>query len=125
MFESENCSKIGCFLEASAAHTATPACLMPPNIGEVAELAFIVSRGDFGGLLSGRHMSLAFDGSIASYGHTIVAPTRLMQAALHWPLLGFVRRSARERGLRVTRRMRPRDGWRFVGGLRSRTGGEA
>jgi hypothetical protein len=86
----------------------------------------------FGGLLSGRLVSLALDGGIAGYGHTIVAPTRLMQAALRWPLLCLFSNT----GLNATRRAQAmftshasdeaaRDGWLFIGGLRSRFGGEA
>jgi hypothetical protein len=86
----------------------------------------------FGGLLSGRLVSLALDGGIARYGHTIIAPTRLMQAALRWPLLCLFSNT----GLNATLRARAmftshapdeaaRDGWLVIGGLRNRLGGGA
>jgi hypothetical protein len=79
--------------------------------------------GTFGGLLSGRLVSLALDGGIAGYG-TIVAPTRLMQVALRWPLLCLFSNT----GLTATLRARSmftshasdeaaRDGCLFIGGL--------
>jgi hypothetical protein len=56
----------------------------------------------FGGLLSGRLVSLVLDGGTAGYGHTIVAPTRLMQVALRWLLLRLFSNTAYRDALRAS-----------------------